>query len=248
MSIARVACDFKTYCDEIGPGRGRPPRPAQCVFCDGAWVWFNGWRLVLITLMVDGQPYRPADWVPLQRVRCARRECGRGWTVRPPWLYPHRSLEPGVAEAAALVYLLDARATYASVATAFGCAWITVWRWVGWLAALVTPAALLARAARLDARGAEPAILPRVVPAASRARSVRRARTVVQAAHVVVALALLHRAQPEPPTDPSPLRWWLVAEFLAVRRLAYLTRSGFSPALKISLRPPSAVHGRHGLA
>jgi hypothetical protein len=178
---------------------------------------------VLITLMVDGQPHRPADWVPLQRVRCARRDCGRSWTLRPPWLYPHRSLEPDLAEASALVYLLDARATYASVATAFGCAWITVWRWVGWVAALVMPAALLAQAARLAGGGADPGMLPRVVPAARRARSARRARTVEQAAQVLVALALLHRAQPEPPADPSPLRWWLVAEFLAFRRLALLT-------------------------
>jgi len=224
MSIAQAWGDFKTYGEEIGPAAARPGRPAQCVFCDGARVWFNGWRRVLITLMVEGQPHRPADWVPLQRVRCARRACGRSWTLRPPWLYPHRSLEPDVAEAAALVYLLDAQATYASVARMFGCAWITVWRWVGWIAALVTPAALLAQAARLAARGAEPGVLPRVVPAASRARTARRARTVEQAAQVLVALALLHRGQPEPPADSSPLRWWLVAEFLASRRLAFLTR------------------------
>jgi hypothetical protein len=42
----------------------------------------------------------------------------------------------------------------------------------------------------------------------------------------LVALAVLHRAQPEPPADPSPLRWWLLAEFLAFRRLALLTRAG----------------------
>jgi hypothetical protein len=44
------------------------------------------------------------------------------------------------------------------------------------------------------------------------------------AAQVLVALAVLHRAQPEPPADPSPLRWWLLAEFLAFRRLDLLTR------------------------
>ena len=225
MSIALPWCDFKTYCDEVGPGRGRPARPTQCVFCDGARVWFNGWRLVLITLVVDGQVHRPTEWVPLSRVRCARRECRRSWTLRPLWLYPHRSLEPDVAEAAALAYLLDPRATYVSVATMFGCAWVTVWRWVGWLAALVSPAALLARAARLGAgAGGDPRQLPREIPATARARSAARARTVLHAAQVLVALALLHRAQPEPPVDPSPLRWWLLAEFLAFRRLAYLTR------------------------
>ena len=41
MSFALAWCDFKTYCEEIGPGRGQPPRPAQCVFCDGLRVWFN---------------------------------------------------------------------------------------------------------------------------------------------------------------------------------------------------------------
>jgi hypothetical protein len=162
--------------------------------------------------------------VALQLVRCARRECRRSWTLRPPWLYPHRSLEPDLAEAAALAYLLDPRMTYTAVAAAFGCAWITVWRWVGWLAALVAPATLLAHAARIAAPGgAEPRALPRAVPAAARARSTARAQVVLQAAQVLVALAVLHRAQPEPPADPSPLRWWLVGEFLAVRRVARLT-------------------------
>jgi hypothetical protein len=218
MSIAQAWGDFKTYGEEIGPGRGRPPRPAQCVFCDGARVWFNGWRPVQITLLVEGRPYRPADGVPVPRVRCARRACGRSWTLRPPWLYPHRSFEPDVAEAAALTYLLDPQATYTAVARGMDCAWVTVWRWVGWIAALVRPAAVLARAV-------EPRVLPRAVPAAARARSAARAQTVLQAAQVLVALALLHRAQPEPPADPSPLRWWLTGEFLAVRRVAWLTRA-----------------------
>jgi putative transposase len=239
MSIALPWSEFKAYCEEVGPGRGRPARPGQCVFCEGARVWFNGWRLVLITLLVDGRPHRPADWVPLQRVRCARRECGRSWTLRPPWLYPHRSFEPDVAETAALTYLFNPSATDVAVAPAFGCSWITVWRWVGWIAALGTPAALLARAARLSARGgAEPGALPRAVPAQARARSAARARTVLTAAQVLVALALLDRAQPEPPTDPSPLRGFLLAEFLTVRQLAYLTRPGFSPPLNISARSP----------
>ena len=235
MSIALPWSEFKSYCETIGPSRGRPPRPGQCRFCDGERVWFNGWRRVLPTLIVDGQPHRPADWVLLQRVRCARPECRQSWTLRPPWLYPHRSLEPDVAERAALTYLLEPQATYVSVARAVGCTWVTVWRWVGWTAALITPAALLAQAAQVGAsRGADPALLPRTVPAAARARSARRARVVEQAAHVLIALALWQRAQPEPPADPSPLRGWLVAEFLAFRRVASVTRSGFSPPLNIS--------------
>ncbi len=225
MSIALAWCEFKTYVEAIGPGRGEPPRPAQCGFCDGGRVWFNGWRRVWPTLLVDGRPHRPADGVALRRVRCARRDCRRSWTLRPPWLYPHRSLEPDVAEAAALAYLREPATSYAAVATAFGCAWTTVWRWVGWLATLAPPAALVSAAARLGGTGgAEPALLPRTVPAAARARSPQRAAGVFVAAQVLVALAVLHRAQPEPPADPSPLRWWLRAEFLAVRHLARLTR------------------------
>ena len=88
MSIALAWSDFKGYVAAIGPGRGRPARPPHCVFCEGARVWFNGWRLVWITLLVEGQPQRPAEGLPLQRVRCARRECGHSWTLRPPWTCP----------------------------------------------------------------------------------------------------------------------------------------------------------------
>jgi hypothetical protein len=225
MSIALTWSDCKTYGETIGPGRGDPPRPSQCGFCDGTRVWFNGWRRVWPTLLVDGRPHRPPDGIALRRVRCARRACRRSWTLRPPWLYPHRSLEPDVAEAAALAYLREPATSYAAVATAFGCAWITVWRWIGWLATLAAPAALLGAAGRAEPRGGvDPGMIPREVSAAARARSPERAAAVRTAAQVVVALAILHRAQPEPPADPSPLRWWLVAEFLAVRRLAWLTR------------------------
>jgi hypothetical protein len=232
LSIALPWCEFKSYCETVGPGRERVPRPQQCIFCEYERVWFNGWRRVLPTLIVDEQPHRPADWVWLQRVRCARPECGRSWTLRPPWLYPHRSLQPDLSEPAALAYLLDPQASYVSVARVVGCAWVTVWRWVGWIAALTTPGALLAQAARLGAGSGTR--LPRVIAAAARARSRRRAQVVERAAHVLIALALLHRAQPEPPADPSPLRGWLMVAFLTFRRLAYVTRSGLSPPLYIS--------------
>jgi hypothetical protein len=236
MSIALPWSEFKAYVAEVGPGRGRVARPAQCIFCDGERVWLNGWRRVLLTLLVEGQPHRLAEWLPLQRVRCAAVACGRAWTLRPPWLYPHRTLEPDVAEAAAFTYLMDPRATYRSVAQAFSCSWLTVWLWVGWIAALATPAAVLARVARLDPRGAVPALLPHTVAAAARARSTARARAVLRAAQVLVALALLHRAQPGPPADPSPLRGFLFGEFLAFRRLARLTQPGFSPAFDTARR------------
>lgn len=97
MSIALPWSDCETYGETIGPGRARLARPRQRAFCDGDRVWFNGWRRVLIALLVDGQPYRPADWVVRQRVRRARPAGRRSWALRPPWLSPHRSLEPDLA-------------------------------------------------------------------------------------------------------------------------------------------------------
>jgi hypothetical protein len=91
-----------------------------------------------------------------------------------------------------------------------------------------------ARVARLTPHGAVPGWLPRTVAAAARARSRRRADVVLRAYQVLVALAMLHRAQPEPAADPSPLRWFLLDEFLAFRRLARLTRPGFSPAFDLA--------------
>jgi hypothetical protein len=143
-------------------------------------------------------------------------------------LSPRRSLAVEVAEAAALGYLLDPQARYLTVAAAVGCAWVTVWRWVGWIATVATPAGLQARTARLGAPTGE---LPRTVPAAGRARSAARAVTVVRAAQVLVALVGLHRAQPEPPVDPSPLRWFLRAAFPAGPPPGGRGHGDLSPAL-----------------
>jgi hypothetical protein len=117
---------------------------------------------------------------------------------------------------------------------------VTVWLWCTWIAALATPGALLARIAYLDRAAAVPEQLPRTVAAAARARSPRRQRLLLRGYQVLTALAMLHRAQPEPPSDPSPLRWFLTAELALFRRKALLRRPGFSPAFSISrhARPP----------
>jgi hypothetical protein len=235
MSIVLPWSEFKSYEARFGPGRERPPRPDGCVFCAFERVWFDGWRKIAVTVLADdGTPCRAAEGVYLQRARCARRECGHSWTIRPPWAYVHRSIEPDVAEAAAFAYLADPDMTYRRVAALFHCAWVTVWLWVTWVSALATPAALLSRVARVDRRAAMPEVMRHQVAAAARARTQRRARLLLRAYQVLTALALLHRAQPEPPSDPSPLRWFLQGEFLAFRRKAPVTRRGFSPAFDIS--------------
>lgn len=229
MSSVVLSCvEIKSYCESIGPGRGRPPRPDLCSRCDGRRVWFDGWRTVFAVVLADGTAHRFDEGLPLQRVVCPSCECS--WTVRPAFLYPHRSFEPDVDEAAAFAYLTEPTATYAAVATRFTCSARSVWRWVGWVAALVAPAVLVAAAVRHAGETASANAIPRAVPAVDRkARSARRRRQLLAALQVLAALAALMRAQRFPPTDPSPLRAWLQGRFLAFRQIAFVTRSGLSP-------------------
>jgi transposase-like protein len=184
-----------------------------------------------------GQRRRFDEGLPLQRVTCSA--CDQSWTLRPAWLYPHRTFEPDVAEAAALAYLVEPGATYADTAEGFGCATSTVWRWVGWMAELGEPASVIAATARIDPDTPAADLVPREVPQDHpKAQSVARHRALLRALQLLVALALFARAQAHPPDDPSALRFWLVARFRAVGQLALLTRPGFSPPLENPARGP----------
>ena len=185
----------------------------------------------------DGGRLRFEEGLPLQRVTCAA--CDQSWTLRPAWLYPHRSFEPDVAEAAALVYLSEPAATYAAVAESFGCATSTAWRWVGWVGELVEPASMIAATARIDPATPAADLVPRKVPQDHpKARSEARHRVLLRALQLLVALAAFARVQVHPPDDPSALRFWLVARFRASGEIALLTRPGFSPALENPVRGP----------
>jgi hypothetical protein len=179
----------------------------------------------------------------IQRVCCA--ECDTSWPLRPSFLYPHRSLEPDVAEAAALAFLSEADAGYARVAAGFGCSARTVWRWVGWIAGLVVVGELLAEAERLTGAGQAAALIPRAVPQDhDKALSPERAQTLVAAFQALVALAVWARAQPAPPEDPSPLRAWLTARFLTFREVHRLAARAASPALPGDSTGPPRLHRR----
>lgn len=215
----------------IGPGLGRPERPRDCLFCDAARIWFDGWRLVFSVVLADGKPYRFDDGLWLQRVVCA--ECETSWTLLPPFLYPSRSLEPDVAEAAAFMYLGESEATYERTGRVFGCSAGTVWRWVGWIAGLLSASALLAEAERLSGAGQSAALVPREVPAGHRkAYSSKRETALVDAFQGLCALAAWSRAQPAPCEDPSPLRGWLVERFRTLGEIHHLTSTNPSPPLE----------------
>jgi hypothetical protein len=84
-SIVLGWSELKNYLAEVGPGRGHPERPSECPFCDGARVWFDGWRVVFCVVLLDGAGHRFDDGLSLQRVACAT--CDTSWTLRPAFLY-----------------------------------------------------------------------------------------------------------------------------------------------------------------
>jgi transposase-like protein len=242
-SIVLGEAGFKAYQEAIGPGRGRPDRPRACPFCDGERVWFDGWRQVFVVVLADGTTHRFDDGLWIKRACCAG--CESSWPIRPPFLYPHRSLEPDVAEAAALAYLSEAGATYGEVAAAHGCSPRTVWRWVEWIAGLVVVGELLAEAERLTGAGQAAALVPRAVPQDhAKALSPERAATLLSALQALVALAVWARGQPIPSADPSALRTWLAVRFLVFREIHHFPRHSASPTLPGDATGPPRLHGR----
>jgi hypothetical protein len=222
--------EIKVYLATVGPDLAPPARPARCVFCEAGRVWFDGWRLVFAVLLVDGRPHRFDDGLALKRVVCAA--CRTSWTLRPPFLYPHRSHGPDVSEAAAWRYLADPAATYARVGASCGCSARSVWRWVGWLAGVACPAALVAEAARAHPGTPAAELISRALPQAHvTAHSERRAIVLEEALRVLGALGVWARAQPDPPADPSPLRCYLTVHMRRRGWVAHVTGPPESPGM-----------------
>lgn len=237
-SIVLGSTEINSYRASIGRGIGRPPRPAGCEFCDGTRVWFDGWRSVASVVLADGRPRRFDDGLHVQRVKCAR--CRTSWPLRPAFLYPHRGFEPDLVEAAVLAYLADEHATYAGVAKQFGCSPRALWEWVRWLGRLLLPAALIAELSRVDSRVRAAELMPRAVPQDHpKAYSSGRAALLLAALQLLAAAALYAHVQPHPPDDPSPLRFLLMARFLAFRAVALVSRPGFSPPLPVEGQGPA---------
>lgn len=238
-SIVLGSAEFKTYVERVGPDRERPARPGACPFCDRKdLVWFDGWRFVFCVVLLDGVVHRFDDGLPLQRVVCAA--CRISWTLRPAFLYPHRLFQPDVVEAAGFAYLSDPAATYERVARRHRCSPRSVWLWVSWLATVAQARALLAEAERLSGAGQSASLIPRAVPQDhEKARTPERAATLLAAFQAVCALVVWARAQPSPPLDPSPLRFWLAERFRTLREVHRLVPVVFSPGLPVdSTGPP----------
>lgn len=231
-SIDLSSAEFRKYLEKIGPGLGRPGRPARCPVCDGQRVWYNGWRRVFCTVLADGVPYRFNDGLALQRAKCAA--CQESWTLQPAFLYACRSFAPDVVESVVLTYLRDPDASYEKTARAFGCSPRSLWRWVSWIAAVLRVSELLAEAEQ-PGQGEPRQPLPLEVPMKhEKAYSPERGRTLLTAFQGLVALAVWARARLFPSGDPSPLRRWLNRRFQLFRQLYPLVPKTSSPPLPVN--------------
>jgi hypothetical protein len=239
-SIALSWIEIKHYVESIGPGRNRPSRPRACPRCNHSRIWYDGWRLVFCVVLIDGTPFRFDEGLWLQRAACSL--CWFSWTCQPSFIYPHRSFQPDLIEAAVLSYLQNPTATYAWVSKQYGCSLTMLWGWAGWLSQLVEPAAIVAKAARLDPALPTAELIPYSVPQDHpKARSPKRQDVLLRALQVLIAIVAWARAQIVPPSDPSPLRWFLTGQFLLFHRKAFVTRPGWSPAIEVVQRGPTAI-------
>ena len=239
-SIALLWADIKSYAESIGPNRGRPERPALCPLCGHNWIWYDGWRLTFSVVLIDSTPFRFNDGLWVQRVACS--QCLFSWTCRPSFIYPHRSFQPDVVETAALAYLKDPAATYARTSKRYGCSLTALWGWIGWLSQLVEPGQIVAEAVRHDSLSPAAELIPHSVPQDHpKGRSPQRQHVLLQAFQVLVAIFTLARAQRIPPSDPSPLRWFLAGQFLTFRSKALVSRPGWSPAFEVVQRGPTGI-------
>jgi len=237
-SIALLWTDIKLYMESVGPTQGRPRRPVRCLRCGHDKIWYDGWRLVFCVVLIDGTRHRFDDGLWLQRVACGL--CWFSWTCRPSFLYPHRSFEPDVVEAAALAYLMKPDATYAITSRQYGCSLTVLWAWIGWLSDLAAPGEIVAEAVRLDPSLPAAELIPHSVPQNHpKSYSPERQNVLLRAFQALIAIITLGRAQALPLSDPSPLRWFLACQFLLFRRKALVSRPGWSPAIEVVQRGPT---------
>lgn len=231
------ASDCKDYLERIGPELERPERPKVCPFCDYTWVWFDGWRILYPVILTEGKASHLRNGLFLQRVACSK--CYRSWTLYPAFLYPYRVFEPDHLETAALLYLSAPDATYKKVSQGMNCSARSIWRWVGWTGMLLSAAELVAKAELLDGSGQGADVIPRSVPQDhKKAYSEEREVLLLKSYQGLSSLVVFARAQPIPPADPSPLRFWLIEEFQQFRKIHYLTRHRSPPLPVVPRGPP----------
>lgn len=116
-------------------------KPAECIFCMGTRIWWNGVRKRAASVWVDGVvSYLPE--VNCRRVKCADPACKKTWTLRPPGLFPQRHYQLCLVAQGLSDYLFNPASSFEKVADACTCSERTVGRWVHWTASVTNPQAL----------------------------------------------------------------------------------------------------------
>jgi hypothetical protein len=173
----RLRRSFERYYHEV-------QRPAECIFCDGEKIWWNGARQRSATGLVDDRPVTVSSF-PCRRVRCAT--CRKSWTLLPPGLVPGRHFDLAVGSAALSGYLFRPEESLESAATSAGLSPRTLGRFRDWVAGLVSPALLDG----LIGKVSRAPILTRILPVADAKRKAKRdseRRTVLDLAARVLCL------------------------------------------------------------
>lgn len=116
-------------------------KPAECIFCAGLSIWWNGKRTRSASLLVEGVAVYLSD-VLCRRVKCGTPACHKSWTLRPPGLFPQRHYQLCMTALGLSDYLFNPASSLDKVAEACTCSERTVRRWVNWTACVTDPQAL----------------------------------------------------------------------------------------------------------
>ena len=141
MSLQKEINKFKEQWDRY---LERVEKPGSCIFCEGDRLYWNGYRERSASVLIGDEVVYLTD-ILCKRVKCAKPECSRSWTLRPPGLMPRRHYQLCVVAHGVLQFLSDPHETLTSVAEAHCCSRRTIGRWLHWITGIAEPSDLLRR-------------------------------------------------------------------------------------------------------
>ena len=119
-------------------------KPSNCIFCEGTRIYWNGQRERTASVLTGDEVVYLTD-ILCKRVKCAKPECSRSWTLRPPGLMPRRHYQLCVVAHGVIQFFADPLESLTSVAEAHCCSRRTIGRWLHWIAGIAEPSDLLRR-------------------------------------------------------------------------------------------------------
>jgi hypothetical protein len=139
MSLHKQINQFKAQWDLY---LERVEKPGSCIFCHGDRLYWNGYRERSASVLIGDEVVYLAD-ILCKRVKCAKPECNRSWTLRPSGLMPRRHYQLCVVAHGIIKFFSDPHETLTSVADAHCCSRRTIGRWLHWIAGIAEASDLL---------------------------------------------------------------------------------------------------------